>query len=422
MDKERYHTSYYIISTPLDEENVLLLSTTSGALIKLNQDKYKNLCNNIYDSFSEEEFRALVSMGFVFAEDEKILINASRENAVNTIKDQPMGITILTTSDCNAHCYYCYEKGIESATMSTGVADNVIDYIIKNCNNKKVHLAWFGGEPLLNYQIIDYITQKLEIAGINFYSTMISNGYLFSCISVDQLSKWQLKKVQITLDGIGEEYNRIKKICPGKDDFAVVIQNIKNLLSMGIHVTIRVNFDPKKLDSALKTIRYVSECYGSSEGLSLYCVNIVDDKIKTALELPQAENPFLKIYSELLKYGYVNSPQNFGIRPKTAFCGIYHNYVVVDPRGNIFKCEHTCMNKDEILGHVASGEITDKTKLQWWLSTELPYNECEKCKLLPCCQGGCKTLAKSNKKEYVCLPIKNCIEDIIKMYYIHSKK
>ena len=76
--------------------------------------------------------------------------------------------TILTTTDCNARCYYCYEMGIRRIPMTEETAYAAADYIIRVSHGEKVKLCWFGGEPLYNRAAIDRICETLEQNGVVF--------------------------------------------------------------------------------------------------------------------------------------------------------------------------------------------------------------------------------------------------------------
>ena len=79
---------------------------------------------------------------------------------LESLHQRPEHVTtyhVFTTMDCNARCFYCYEKGRARPTMSVGTAHKTADYIVRHCGGNKVRLAWFGGEPLYNAQVIDLI-------------------------------------------------------------------------------------------------------------------------------------------------------------------------------------------------------------------------------------------------------------------------
>ena len=54
---------------------------------------------------------------------------------------------ILTTTACNARCFYCHEAGIPHMSMSLETADDILYYILKH-GTSDIHIMWYGGEPL----------------------------------------------------------------------------------------------------------------------------------------------------------------------------------------------------------------------------------------------------------------------------------
>ena len=95
--------------------------------------------------------------------------------------------------------------------MTEGMARRVADYIIHHYNGEKLTLHWFGGEPLYNKPVITQICLLLKEAGVEYSSQMISNGYLIDDeITREAKTLWNLKKIQITLDGTEKIYNQIK--------------------------------------------------------------------------------------------------------------------------------------------------------------------------------------------------------------------
>jgi sulfatase maturation enzyme AslB (radical SAM superfamily) len=113
--------------------------------------------------------------------EEKNLVELVRWVRRNTCKepDYITCYTILTTTDCNARCFYCYEKGIRRLPMSRETADKTVAFIKEHCGEKSVNISWFGGEPLFNSEVIDIIIGYLKENNIKYISTMVTNGYLF---------------------------------------------------------------------------------------------------------------------------------------------------------------------------------------------------------------------------------------------------
>jgi len=71
---------------------------------------------------------------------------------------------ILTTTDCNARCFYCHENGIPKMHMNIETANQIVEYIKKQ-GLSKINIMWYGGEPLLNFDVINYITENFARMG-----------------------------------------------------------------------------------------------------------------------------------------------------------------------------------------------------------------------------------------------------------------
>ncbi len=144
---------------------------------------------------------------------------------------------ILTTTGCNARCFYCYEKGTKPVVMTAETASKVVRYIVAHRGDENVSIRWFGGEPLVNVKVIDQICTELREQGVPFRSSMVSNGYLMDADMVERAKDlWQLQHVEITLDGMAQTYNRVKDyVYRGVNAFERVLENIGMLTAAGIH-------------------------------------------------------------------------------------------------------------------------------------------------------------------------------------------
>jgi uncharacterized protein len=70
----------------------------------------------------------------------------------------------------------------------------------------------FGGEPLPAFDIIyDFSQKAIEIcnkSGIKYFSSLVTNGYLFTDDIIDKLNDCNILKVQIAMDGQPEINNK----------------------------------------------------------------------------------------------------------------------------------------------------------------------------------------------------------------------
>ena len=80
--------------------------------------------------------------------------------------------------------------------MTEESAERTVRYILETRKpGKTVHISWFGGEPLLGEKIIDLICRRLSEEGIEFYSTMTTNGSLIT----DEVVHWMIRSRMRTI-------------------------------------------------------------------------------------------------------------------------------------------------------------------------------------------------------------------------------
>ena len=203
-NSEKVRLLHYCVETPI-EAGVLLFNTLTRELLLLSQDEYARL----------EEQEYLKEHWFLIPEDAKEKEYADLVKWVLTTRQKKTtaikGYTIFPTTDCNARCFYCFELGRTRIPMCLDVALKTVRYIKEHCCGEKVSISWFGGEPLFNQAAIETICDGLRNENVEFRSTMVSNGYLFDADTVQKaVSDWNLQRVQVTLDGTEQVYNKTK--------------------------------------------------------------------------------------------------------------------------------------------------------------------------------------------------------------------
>ena len=220
---KKYKLSDFVVKT-IDSDVSLYFSCLTGELVEVSDtdSAYEYLINHWF--YIEYGVNEKINVPKLHK-----LIQSLRLNQKKSITD----FQIITTTECNANCFYCYEAKYRKISMSTMTADKVVDFIAKHASGNKVKVMWYGGEPLLNSNIIDYISVKLASAGIEYTSSIISNGLLFTDSIVDRaMESWNLTNARITLDGTEQIYNRIKAYKDiSVNPFSLVISNIEKLIN-----------------------------------------------------------------------------------------------------------------------------------------------------------------------------------------------
>ncbi len=431
-----YNISKYIVAQELDPENILLYSTLSTSIITLENEIYNEIFKQ--NSFENKEIcETLCEMGFLFEGEPNAQANKLQEIR-QSIVDAGNGITSITlapTMDCNARCYYCFEHGAQQGKMTMETAEAVTDFLIENCVEKDLTLAWFGGEPLMAVDIIDYINGRLVDANIKIDASITTNGILISDEIIAKFKDWSVSRVQITLDGLGEKYNKIKNyILPLKNPFETIIDNIKRTIASGITVHLRVNYKSTDYDSVKETLDYLHNEFGDNDKLYLYGAPLELPKLKGFSEFDELEGDiFLKVLKYSLERGYENDEINFRdlmasedynvalgelmIAPFPAPCYMVNkNKYVIDDKGYLYKCQRHLGHSNMNCGNVFDG--IDKNKYYHYYSTaEIHDPECVNCNMFPLCQGGCNSNRLLYGDKFSCPPSKTIINKLVLEYY-----
>ena len=264
---QRYRLMTYVVQQPVDD-GVLLYNTLTCSLVLLTPDEAADMTAQ----------QKLIDHWFLVPQehdDRKACREIRQLTALFMPTEEVITLyTILTTTGCNARCFYCFEKGTKSVSMTAETASKVVHYIVAHRGDEEVSLKWFGGEPLVNAKVIDQICTELREQGVPFRSIMTSNGYLFDADKVQRAKDlWQLRRVQITLDGTEQTYNRVKAyVHRGVNAFERVLQNIAMLTAAGIHVIIRLNVDKHNIGEMAELVQMLHQRFGTNEHLSIYSI------------------------------------------------------------------------------------------------------------------------------------------------------
>ena len=96
---------------------------------------------------------------------------------------------------------------------------------------------------------------------------------------VNKFPLWNIKWVQITIDGLEQEYLRRKCYCCDTSGlFENLLKNIEILLRNEIHVSIRLNIDKNNMDECVNVAEYLYNRFGEFSYLNVYPAFIAGNK------------------------------------------------------------------------------------------------------------------------------------------------
>lgn len=319
--------------------------------------------------------------------------------------------TILTTTDCNARCYYCYEMGISRYAMTPETAKDVGEHIVRVCGGEKVKLSWFGGEPLYNAGVIDVICSVLQEHTVEYSSIMTSNGfYLDAQTALKAIRDWHVHTVQITIDGTESVYNRTKAFIDRdvSSPFQRVMDNIESALDASLNVVIRLNMDRANAEDLFALVDVIADRFGHRSNLfgRVALLGQFEGKIHAFSSAQEACDFQIRLQDKLKSFG-------MEMKPSLKRC-LHFNQCMADndscevilPDGRIERCEH--VRESEVIGTIFD-EARDAEKVQAWRET-MSFPECKECEMYPMCvilkkcewnQNGCPETRRNNNRRNV---------------------
>lgn len=384
--------------------NFLLISNSlSSSLIRIpecNKKLFFDKISNI-DNVSKESINELESFGIIVPDfyNEEAIANV---RILDTISENVLTLLIVPVFDCDFDCSYCYESFFDKR-MDYSIIDNIEKYLIKNLKDKKqLNICWFGGEPLLAFDIISYAMKKFynicKKYKIIFNQSIITNGYNLTSEKIESLIKYNCSHIQVTLDGDRNIHNKYRYLKNKGKTFDQIISNLKyirdNVKSRFLTVTIRVNVTKDIFQNIENFISLLENEFNESKYFRVMWRYVEDwggEKVKQIQNKLGNLNLMRKIFS-LLK----NKKLNINAHTRIFNCGmtvcgaIKKNFYIIGPDSNIFKCTLK-MYKDELcnIGYLDDNGIMvlNNAKEAMWRYVEISKN-CKSCKFYPSCMGA----------------------------------
>lgn len=419
--------SQYIITT-IEDGQVILYSTITTSLIVISNEAYEQIF--IRHIFEDEELvKQLFQYGFLIEDsfDEVKLLDKLREKDIE--KPLPV-INIFTTTNCNARCYYCFEKGINTIDMTPNTATQAVKFIKNTFSSKKIQLMWFGGEPLMNFDIIEKITTELYRDGYELLTHITTNGSLITKEMISFFKAYYSKiSIQITIDETDDKYAKIKRYIdiPQELAYSRIINNCKLVLDAQIYLSIRINYLEQNYKRATQVFEEIEHQFASFDHqmLNIYLAPItLESGCNTCLS--ESNESFKRVIKFHRDHHVKNIRakdedqqilSSFCLLPKSGSCGAHRrNNIVIRADGMLFKCHRLAKEDKYNVGNIYDGINFDSENYKRFVTHDMPDEACVKCNVLPLCQGGCSVIKMLYNRNLEC-DIKNVQESMLKDYY-----
>ena len=373
------------------------------------QQVYKTVSAKV--ALKESEFTEIIDelseLGLIFEKD-NMPKYISEFNPDIIPDDYPIyALALHVVHDCNLRCAYCYGEGGSYGgvrkPMSKEVAIRAIDFLLEQGKDQKEYsVIFFGGEPLMNFELIKVVTQyckaKEQEKDIKIYLGMTTNGTLLTEEVLDFLDENDIS-VGVSIDGPQEVNDTCRKCVDGSGSFAKILPNIKEIIRRRDgRVTARVTLTKKHLNmydiaQYMEELgfRKVNVALVSADEKSPLAIQKEDyqtisneyKKIaeKTFQSIKNRERFFTNIFTSHLRILDNKNPLIFN-------CGAGRKYMAVSPEGDLYLCHRFAGENQYKMGNVYSGIIAERRKEVFRAHVDA-REECSECWARYLCGGGC---------------------------------
>ena len=178
---------------------------------------------------------------------------------------QTYALTVLTSTDCNLGCGYCFQNQGQDPTggsrppriAHTRLKSDTITRLLEfsarrmaEAGIERLRVMLFGGEPLLNPRGCVELLARAADYGLDSAS-MTSNGTLLTPLLGRQLAGLGLRCVQVTFDGTREAHDHIRVTRSGGPTFDAIVDNIARVSDVApITWFLRINMSQHNKDDA----------------------------------------------------------------------------------------------------------------------------------------------------------------------------
>ena len=392
-----------------------ITNTVSKSITEL-EDKYKTAieCGEL-STFSKDEQKYLLEKGFAVEDGiDEIGLLRYRANKIKDSKEE-MEFVIAPTLACNLKCTYCFETP-RIGFMSEETQKNVLLFIFNKANtdeNKRIHIIWFGGEPLLYPEIVINMNQKIyefcKQNGKELRSDIITNGYLLNKELLERLKAAHINHFQITMDGVKKIHDSRRMLCNGCGTYDVIYNNLKLFKDFDIPVSLRINVDKNNISSFNKLEQEIFNLNNPKIECSPALVEVsskhLDDDVSNDCFTDDNGMGYYYTNEYIKKYYNTHRISDYSLR--LFFCEAEHHHsFAIDELGNVYKCWNSLGVDKDILCTVTDEEYNPSILSTFFSRDPFTEGDCKDCPYIPICAGGCLMQKQLHNNKNFCADCK----------------
>jgi len=365
-------------------------------------------------------------------DDERDLVDAMKMRKLAARFDSStLALTLMVTEDCNFGCPYCYEKHKRAQDMTPETQDRLIEFIKGFLPLRQLAITWFGGEPLMRFDIMASLNERIRALDIPYGSMIVTNGWLLTEEVTAKLRDLRAGEIQVTIEGPPEIHNRKRFHLEHGDSFHVIQANLDRLMldeQWPGQLRIHYNIDETNADAFAATYDYWMGRY--KDGNVHVGRSFVDRNERGARDMgccfdkEQETQFYINQYRQHGGKGLRYYPR----RHQVGCIATKKNGFVVGAEGQLYKCWDEVGRKDREIGSIHTDPKTwNQALIARYLVGVEPFDDptCQQCFCLPICEE-CPNIWYRRKYEGqeidTCANYRDRLPEFLEIHYALSKR
>ena len=316
--------------------------------------------------------------------------------------------------DCNLRCKYCFAEEGEyhgrRALMSLDVGKKALDFLIKNSGNRvNLEVDFFGGEPLMNWQVVkelvEYGRSKEEEFHKKFRFTLTTNGILLDEEIMEFLNK-EMANLVLSIDGRKHVHDAMRPLRGGQGSYEKIVSKfLKAAISREQkNYYVRGTYTRHNLDFSKDVLHLADLGFGQ---ISVEPV-VADEGEGYALkeeDIPTLFQEYDVLAKEMIKRERQGRGFHFFhfmldleggpcVAKRLSGCGSGTEYLAVTPWGDLYPCHQFVGQEEYLMGNVEEGIFKTDIVEEFKGCSVYSKEKCRNCFAKFYCSGGCAANSK----------------------------
>jgi len=356
-----------------------------------------------------EELKNLGEAGLLFTKDEPVDPFLNRDTIIKSL-------CLHVAHDCNLRCRYCFggtgNFGGARKLMPLAVGQRAIDFLVAHSGTRPtVEVDFFGGEPLMNWQVVKelvfYGEEAAKRVGKTIEFTITTNGMLLDP-EKDAFIKEHKILLVLSIDGRPEVNDFMRPMAGGQGSYQRIVPRYQRIISSmdPRDYYVRGTFTHYNLDFA-EDVKHLHDLGFTSLSMEPVVAAEGEDYAFQADDLPLIFSEYDRLVDLYLARKGENKPFDFFhfnvdleggpcLLKRLTGCGAGFEYLAVTPEGDLYPCHQFVGREAYCLGDVWQGVVDESIGEKFMKAHIYNKESCKNCWARFLCSGGCHANAEAS--------------------------